>query len=437
MKHKELVEQYMELQELYFSPKKNSKNSSKPPSSDGDFWNPRKNQSLRKKSDKSSGGQLWHKWSTKSHWIPDTILECRKDHCPECNANIESKIRNTIEKRQEFDIPPIEPTIIQYERQETVCDCWCKVSGEFPKHITGHTQRWPNMASLISYLNVRHKLPYQRLTEIVREVLWIEISEWSVNNILMRMWEKASDKCHEIMEWVKSSAYVWTDETGNHVNGKKRRVWTRHSNKFVYLCIDKSRGYNVVKSHFGESFAWVLWHDCWAAHNNTMAKAHQLCLAHFHRDINFVIEKDRSKWSYSLLGLLLKAQKAKKHWLNWSLKDRVREQIKNYYYRKLDELCHWENSPHKDTMRLLKRLRKHRDKIFTFLEYKEVPAHNNTSEQIIRNQKIHKKISWGFRSVAGGERHCSILSVIETSRRHGLEVLESLQKLYLGELSRN
>ena len=54
MKHKELLERHLELQELYFSPKKNSKNSSKSPSTDDETTKAKKNQSLREKSDKPS-----------------------------------------------------------------------------------------------------------------------------------------------------------------------------------------------------------------------------------------------------------------------------------------------------------------------------------------------------------------------------------------------
>ena len=54
MKYKELLERYLELQELYFAPKKNSKNSSKPSSTDDEIPKVKKNQSLREKSDKPS-----------------------------------------------------------------------------------------------------------------------------------------------------------------------------------------------------------------------------------------------------------------------------------------------------------------------------------------------------------------------------------------------
>lgn len=54
MEYDELLERYVKLQELYFAPKKNSKNSSNSPSSDDEKTKAKKNQSLREKSGKAS-----------------------------------------------------------------------------------------------------------------------------------------------------------------------------------------------------------------------------------------------------------------------------------------------------------------------------------------------------------------------------------------------
>ena len=436
MEYDELLERYVKLQELYFAPKKNSKNSSNSPSSDDEKTKAKKNQSLREKSGKASWGQPWHKGKTREHQKPDKIVTHNKTHCDSCNADLTNNIRTTVETRQEIDIPPIVPYIIQHERQESKCSCGCKVSWMFPPNIQWHTQLSPQVASLVTYFNVRHKIPYQRLTEVMSEVMWLKISEWSIDNMLKKMGANTEEKMKEIMKWIQSSPYVWTDETGNHVNGKKWWVWTRQSDFFVYLCLEMNRWYQVVEKHFWETFGWVLWHDCWSAHNNTVASAHQLCLAHLHRDLNYVVEKDRTVRSYLLRKTLLKAQKAKKHRLWGTIPDSKRKEIKLYYNVVLEKLCQRADSSYKDTMRLIKRIRKHKDKIWTFLKYKYVPAHNNASEQVIRNQKIHKKISWGFRSLEWWQRHCNILSVIETSRRHWLEVLESIRSLYQWNLVR-
>ena len=75
---------------------------------------------------------------------------------------------------------------------------------------------------------------------------------------------------------------------GCRVEGKRWWQWTC---KVTLGVIDKSRGYAVVNRHFGEDYEETLCHDCWSAHNNTIAKSgHQQCHPHIQRDLKFLID---------------------------------------------------------------------------------------------------------------------------------------------------
>jgi len=93
-------------QELERSQKLDSSNSSKPPSSDG-LKKKKRTQSLRKKSDRSPGGQIGHPGVTLCQSPnPDEIIECSPSHCPHCNCNLEEvRVLSKHEKRQVFDLP--------------------------------------------------------------------------------------------------------------------------------------------------------------------------------------------------------------------------------------------------------------------------------------------------------------------------------------------
>src|SRR6056297_2315384 len=70
---------------------RNSRTSSKPPSSDsGNFTNPPKPKSLRRKSGRKPGGQKGRRGDTLEQVAdPDHVVEHRlgeKDHCPKCGA---------------------------------------------------------------------------------------------------------------------------------------------------------------------------------------------------------------------------------------------------------------------------------------------------------------------------------------------------------------
>ena len=65
----------------------------------------------------------------------------------------------------------------------------------------------------------------------------------------------------------------------------------------------------------------------------------------------------------------------------------------------------------------------------------DIPFDNNSSERAIRNAKLHKKISGGFRSDHGAERHVVLLSVIETCKKRKMDILASLKLMLQGKLS--
>jgi len=78
--------------------------------------------------------------------------------------------------------------------------------------------------------------------------------------------------------------------------------------------------------------------------------------------------------------------------------------------------------------------RRKRDRLLLFLDYPFVPIHNNQCEQDLREFVIIRKISGETKSLAGDrsiERH---LSVIQTARKQGLNVYETLHGLLTGEL---
>ena len=79
-----------------------------------------------------------------------------------------------------------------------------------------------------------------------------------------------------------------------------------------YYATDQSRGYQVVKKHFGEDYSGTRCHDCWSAHNNTTAKAGpQQCHPHIQRELQFLIASYNSFWAYSFNTFLSASQKAR------------------------------------------------------------------------------------------------------------------------------
>ena len=87
---------------------------------------------------------------------------------------------------------------------------------------------------------------------------------------------------------------------------------------------------------------------------------------------------------------------------------------------------------HPEERRLQKRLIKHKNWIFTFMAYPDVPPDNNSSERAIKAAKVKDKVSGGFRSAQGASRFAQLLSLTQTLRKQKLAILPTLTAIFQG-----
>ena len=409
-----------------------SNNSSKPPSTD---------QKSSKKKDKKNSvkdfknpKQKRKTGKTKTRFEnPDKVVKCEVSNCTCCGESLESIEGEVLTTRQEVDIPPIKPIVTEYQQIKKICKCGSKNIGSYPKEIKSHIQFGENLKATALYLNVSHYVPFERTTKILSDLLGISLSEGSLENILEKAKEKAEPYYQWIREKLKKSDWVGSDETGFRFGGENGYRWVWQNSLFSFFVSHKNRSYQVVKDYFGEDYEGILVHDCYSAQNKTQAKLHQLCLPHIFRKLNSLIQFQRCRWAFKVKKCFKKALVAKKEIFEKDFDDQKRLKIQKQIKNDLDQLLFSKREDEKEES-LRWSLVKHRDKLLTFLRFKDVPADNNGSERAIRCTKIHHKISNGFRNIDSAQRHSIILSVIETAKKHGLNLLQSFKNLLNGSL---
>lgn len=127
---------------------KNSRNSSKPPSSDGLG---KRTKSLRQKSDKPSGGQKGHRGQT-LEWgeYPDETDRYPVDECCGCGASLSEVSIDPVLSRQVFDIPPIKLKVKEHQVEVKWCaHCGVSTQGNFPPEATNVVQYGPRLKSMM------------------------------------------------------------------------------------------------------------------------------------------------------------------------------------------------------------------------------------------------------------------------------------------------
>jgi len=423
-----LVKRVEELEEevRQLKQQKNSNNSSLPPSKDENRLP--KNQSLRSKSEKSTGGQKGHKGKTLEMVNnPDEIIHhvpCQCEHC----GNDLSEIQKVPQgRRQIVDIPPIYPKYTEHQVYSRQCTCGHINHGVFPTGVDNHIQYGPNVESLVAYLNVGQYLPYGRMQSMFNKLFNIPLSQGSIHNMLERFSRRVTPMYEQIKKEVAQSDMVGADETGVKVNGIKWWLWTWQNARNTFITASDNRAYQTIEQHFPDGFKKAhLVSDCYTAHLKTPALAHQLCTSHLMRDLNYLIEMTRSPRAVRMKLLLMDALHLKRNIPDTEY-DKASDE-RSFIRKELDRLLTSDmHGEHKKVKTFFKRLIKNKAHIIEFLYHAHVPPDNNGSERAIRNAKVKQKVSSQFKSKNGIANYAKIRSVFDTCLKQGIDIFETAQ----------
>jgi transposase len=437
----DLLLQVKELRTQVAALQKDSTNSSKPPSTDltRNRSSNRKHLNSRKASGRKSGGQPGHRGSTREmDASPDKIVAHAPEHCENCGKSLTERgaTEQILARSQIVDIQPIVPVVTEHQALARTGNCGHTTKGFLPHEAgaIGTVQIGQNASSFLVYLNTAHHIPYARLEQVSNDLFNFPLSQGTIDNKLEAAALTAQPLRQAIVEFLHNSLWVGSDETGVRVAGKRIWEWVWQNTKASLYAISHSRDYQTVKDTFGEDYQGVLVHDCYCAQNNTVASGHQLCHAHLLRDLQFILENEPSSkpWAYRLQQMLLHSQRARDHIWGEGFNSDIRDQMQTYYKHQLEQFIK-EPLTSKAAIRLQKRFKKHQEKILFFMSSPDIPPDNTGSERAIRMAKIKQKVSGGYRSERGAERQALLLSIIETAKKQGLDVLETIQKLVTGQ----
>jgi len=401
---------------------KNSKNSSKPPSSD--FPKLPKTQSLRESSGKKPGGQIGHDGTTlRMVSDPDVI----QTHCPSfctcCGEDLSTIPAIFIGKRQVIDIPPILPIVTEHQIFNKCCKCGQLNQASFPLGVSAPVRYGENVQALTAYLSVRQCVPFNRLAELLSNLFGLSVSTGGIDYILTKMKAKASVAYESIRQNVLRNKVIGADETGISINGKNHWAWTFQHKRATFIAVHKNRGFNAINEIMPEGLQNnILVTDCWPAYFMTGAKGHQLCTAHLLRELTHFKEKYQNEtWACRMSELITKALDLRRN--QTATKSKVEEILYSFSELIKEPL----NKDLKDVLAFQKRMVKYSDHLFNFLLNKDIPSDNNGSERAIRNFKVKQKISGFFKSDGGANIYATIRSVIDTAIKNNQNPFEIIR----------
>lgn len=239
----------------------------------------------------------------------------------------------------------------------------------------------------------------------------------------------------QILERVKGSLVLMADETGWRIRGVTHWLWYFGSRYWSYYVIDRHRSTAVVKRVIGQTFEGVLLTDFWGAYNAIETWAKQRCVFHLYTALDKVdIQRPRDLiWRDFRQRLRRIFKDAVRLLDNLETVDQPTvDRRRQLLEERLDALLALP-SDHNDVRRIHKRLHRHREELFTFLDYVPLLSpYNNHAEQQMRGPVISRRISQGNRSRSGANAQAILMSLFrsaELQRRNPIEELLRLAQL--------
>jgi len=405
--------------------KKNSSNSSIPPSHDP--YRQKRTESLRTQSGLKPGGQPGHQGSCleKSLEPTETVIHA-PGYCTHCGQDLSSIPSEFIGSRQVIDTPPVNPTVTEHQIYGKRCPCGHLIESEYPVEAHSPVCYGPNIQALTAYFHARQYIPFERMRELYEDIFGLTISSGSLVNMVQTFANKAKGIYETIRERISQSEVVGADETGTCIGGKNGWTWGFQTPQATYLYSIKSRAKSVIDKLFPDGFPkTVLVHDCWSSYFSVNVKGHQICIAHILRELKYLGKLYTQQWTACFIVLLLRALELKKNFIAEDYMNPVKERTE--LEEQVDKLLKQDIDPeHKKLVVFRDRIVRYRNHLFQFLYQSDVPPDNNASERAIRTYKVKQKVSGLFRSEDGAEAFAIIRSVVDTTIKNTKKVWEAL-----------
>ncbi len=424
----------------------NSKNSNKPPSSDGYRKPVVKNQRI--KSGKKPGGQLGREGITRTvQKEPDKVIELVpiEETCDECGGKLIVE-DETCSVRQVIEAERPSTIVVEYRQRRRVCETCGKVYKlGLPMAAKGVVGIGDTLKAYLVYLTQYQLLPLNRAVRLMQDVFGVRLSEGTLVNIHNELAGLLSPfvECEKVL--LIASDVVCFDESGLRVNGELWWLHVASTDTLTLYEIAAKRGREGI-DQMGvlPKFTGVAVHDHWKSYYKYYLCAHAECNAHIIRNLVFLFENCGFEWAGLMCGLLLRIKRhvdLTKVFGETKIDAQDIIEYEREYQTILDAAKAEEDETETvhtgvqliESRRMSKRLGDFAIETLTFMYDLAVPFDNNQAERDIRMPKAKQKISGGFRTATGSRAFAVARSFISTCIKRGLSVIDGLTAAFKGD----
>ena len=444
-----IVEQDAEIAELKRQLGASSRNSSKPPSSDGlDKPAPK---SLRGRSERKPGGQPGREGRTlRQVERPDEVVVHEPGACTGCGGTLTGEDRPAgVLRRQVFDIPKSTVRVVEHRLLARRCVCGTVTQAPAPAGVSAPAQYGPHAAAIAVYLVLGQHLPVARTAALLAELFGTPMSVGTVAAWTSRAAAGLEPFTAAARRALGGAELVHLDETGLRVAGRLHWLHVASSARFTGLFCHRRRGKEAIDAAgVLPGFTGIAVHDAFTSYSRYPTATHALCNAHLLRELIAVVDHHDAHppsgadtpagwcWAAQVIDALL-ALKAITGTGALPGPDVLATSRRLIVSAALIGASAQGGPPGAVGRRhraLARRIRRRLDEYLRFASDLRVPFDNNLAERDIRMAKIKQKVSGCLRTLAGAQDFAAMRSYLSTAAKHGRRPFDVLTELTSGNV---
>ncbi|WP_063628134.1 IS66 family transposase [Actinospica robiniae] len=417
----------------------NSRNSSKPPSSDG----------LAKPSPKSLRGRSGRKPGRPKGGPgltldlvaePDRVIRHRPGSCAGCGSALRDAAPVALERRQVFDVPAAAVTVTEHRVVSCRCACGTVTAGAAPAYASKTVQYGPRITGIAVYLLHGQFLSRARTAQALSDLFGLTLVPSTIGAMVKRVVRPLGPVLERVRTAIAGAPLAFFDETGMRVAGACHWLHSASTTRFSLLTVHRRRGREGSDAAgVLPSFIGIAVHDAWAPYDTYTGATHALCNAHLLRELLAVTETGRDAdkaWATAAIETLLALKAALERAVHDAGGGPVEVDTAGFHTARLTQIAAHgiESTAQRETTLVRKHhalaVRLHA-RIEDYVRYARHPEFgmffdNNPAEREIRMPKNRIKISGSMRTLTGAREFAAIRSYTATAAKHGLGVLDVL-----------
>lgn len=413
---------------------KSSRNSSKPPSSDGPKGPARR---TKTPTGRKPGGQPGHDRHERS-LVPiedvDKLVVLKPARCCACGKRLVGA-DDAPRRHQVLELPEVRPVVTEYELHALTCACGAATTADLPVGVpTGAFGA--SVVAVVALLMGAYRLSKRAVPEVMRDLFGLSMSVGAVVGCQHRASEALAAPFEEARAAVIDAPVKHADETGWREARRRAWLWVVVTSSLTVFMVHARRHSGAARGLLGKAQG-VLVADRHGAYNWWPAILRQFCWAHLIRDFTAIAE--RGDESERIGNALLAEVTRMFEWWHRVRDGTLARSTFCAYMRPLrarveDLLREGAECWHPTTNETCKKLLAAADSLWTFVFVVGVEPTNNGAERAVRHAVLWRKGCFGTHSEAGSRFVERILTTRASLRQQNRSVLDFIRTACLAKL---